>query len=173
MKRGRKKRDELKSLIQKVEWDKPSLNFTELVMEEVEAQEPVINPDLKVLLKRNGIENLFPDFTHSIITQVEAHDFHTTYKPIITKKAWFIIISMILIFVLYLSFSEQTSKSPGGGLTPYFINTGNLLNIILTNVYYIPALYLVTFISISTLLIMDYLLRTKGQSHEAKSRASL
>jgi hypothetical protein len=173
MKMARKKRDELKSLIQKVERDKPPLNFTDLVMEEVEAQESVINPDLKVLLKRNGIENLSPDFTHRIMTQVEARDFHTRDKPIITKKAWLIIISAILVFVLYLSFSEQTSKPPGGGLTPYFINIGNTLNIILTNVYSIPALYLVTFISISTLLIMDYLLRTKGQGHEAKSRASL
>lgn len=167
---ARKKRDELKDLIQKVELDKPSLNFTDLVMEEVEVQEPIINPALKVLLKRNGIETLSIDFTHSIITQVEVHDFHTTYKPIITKKAWLVIISVVVFFVLYLGSSEQTLKSPDG-LAKYFTSIGNKLNTILINVNSVPSLYLITFISVSALLVMDYLLRIPSQSHGTKPRA--
>src|SRR4051812_17151041 len=169
MKMPSKKRDELKSLIQKVELDKPSLNFTDLVMEEIKSPEPVINPALKILLKRNGIENLSMDFTHRIITQVEGHDFRTTFAPIVTRKAWFIILSAISVFVLYLVLSKPTV----GGLTHYFVDIGNALNIILTNVYSIPSLFLITIISMGTLMLMDYLLRIRNQSHQTKSGATL
>jgi hypothetical protein len=172
MKMTNRKTDALKRLIRKTELDKPSLNFTNLVMEEVEAQEPIINPMLKALLKRNGIEDPSIDFTHSIIAQIEAHDLRTAYKPIISQKVWLIIISIVVFLVFYLGFSEQASK-PTDGLTPYFIGIGNTLNTILTSVNSVPSLYLITFISMSALLVMDYLLRTIFKSHETKSRASL
>jgi hypothetical protein len=170
MKMASEKRDELKSLIQKLELDKPSLNLTEFVMEEIEAQEPVINPALKSLLKRSGIENVPIDFTPSIMTLVEVHDFQPTYKPVISKKVWLIIISVAAFFVLHLGSSEQTLKSPSG-LTTYFIRIGNKLNTILTNVNSVPSLYLVTFISLSALFVMDYLLKIRSQSHGTKPRA--
>lgn len=167
IKMANKKSNDLKNLIQKTELDTPSLNFTDLVMKEVEVQEPIINPVLKTLLKRNGLENPSIDFTHSIITQIEAYDLHTTYKPIISQKVWLIIISAIVFFVSYFYFSEQASKSPSG-LTPYFISIGNALNTILTSVNSVPSVYLITSISIGALLVMDYLLRTRLQSHDTK-----
>jgi hypothetical protein len=164
---GNKKRDPLKSLIRKVEPDTPSLNFTDLVMEEVQAQEPVINPALKALLKRNGIENPSSDLTHRILAHIEAQGVHTTYKPIITKKAWSIITAAVVLFVTFLGYSDQTSKSPEG-LTPFFISIGHTLNAVVTNTNTTPSLYLLTFISIGVLLVMDYLL-TGARSHETKS----
>jgi hypothetical protein len=161
-----KKRDSIKSLIQNVELDKPCHNFTDMVMEEVMTQnEPVISPVLKSLLKGHGIENASMDFTQSIMNQVEAHTYHTTYKPIIAKKVWLIIISTTSIFALYLGFYEQIPKSPGG-LTPYFIHIGNTLSATMTKVNSVPSLYLITIISLSTLLVTDYLLRIGGQRHE-------
>ena len=51
MKMTNNKRELLKSLIQKVEPDRPSANFTRVVMEEVMAQrEAVVNPALTSLL---------------------------------------------------------------------------------------------------------------------------
>jgi hypothetical protein len=173
MKAVNKKNDVLKSLIQKVELDKPTPNFTALVMEEVAAQnEIVINPALKSLLKRNGIEKPSVGFTHSIMSQVEGCDFKPAYKPIISKKAWRIIIAAAVFFFLCLGYSEHASTSPGG-LTPYFINIGNTLNTIFTKVNSVPSLYLITFISLSALLVLDYLLRIRGQSHEKKSQTFL
>jgi hypothetical protein len=163
-----KKRDPLKSLIRKVKLDKPSLSFTDLVMEEVKAQkEAVINPALKSLLKRNGIENPSIEFTRSVITQVEALDFQRTYKSIITKKVWLIIISGIGLLVLYAGLSGETLKSPEG-LTRYFIDIGNALSTLLSRVNFIPPLYAITFISLGGLLVTDYLLRIRSQSQETK-----
>lgn len=172
-KMANKKRDPLKSLIRKVDLDKPSLNFTAMVMEEVMAQkEAVINPELKSLLKRNGLESASIDFTQTVMAQVRVSDFHTTNKSIITKKVWFIIIAALVFLVLYLGFSEQT-PTPTVGLTPYFIDIGNTLSTILTNVNSMSSLYLVTVISLSGLLVTDYLLRIRSQGPKSKSQASL
>lgn len=167
-----KKNDILKKLIQKVELDKPALYFTALVMEEVEAEvqnEVVINPALKSLVKRHGVEKPSTDFTHRIMTQVKGLDFKTTHRPIISKKAWRIIAAASVCFVVCLGVSEQASPSPQG-LTPYFIDMGNTLNTIFAKVNAVPSLYLITFIAISVLLLMDYLLKIKGQTHERKSQ---
>jgi hypothetical protein len=162
------KRDPLKSLIRKVELDKPSLRFTDLVMEEVKAQnEAVTNPALKPLLKRNGVENPSIAFTQKVMAQVEALDSQTTYKSVIPKKVWLAMTSGMVFFVLYLCFSEETLKTPLG-LTRYFIHIGNALSAVLTSVNSIPPLYPVIVISVSGLLVTDYLLqiRSQGQNSE-------
>ena len=167
-----KKRDPLKSLIQKVELDKPSVNFTRVVMEEVRAQkEAVVNPALKSLLKRNGIEDLSIDFTQNVMAQVEKSDFHTSHQPIVPKKVWLIIISAIFCLGLYLGFAEQSSKSPDG-LTRYFLDIGNAMTTLLTGVNFVPRVYLITIISLSGLLVTDYLLRNRSRNQETKSQAS-
>lgn len=164
-----KKSDRLKSLIQKVELDEPTTNFTALVMEEVEAQnEVVVNPSLKLLLKRSGIEKPAANFTDSIMTRVEAQDYNTAYKPIISNRVWRIIIVAAVLFLLWLGFTRQASSSDG--LTPYFINIGNVLNAIFANVSSIPPLYAITIVSLSALLVMDYLIKIRSQSHEKRSR---
>jgi hypothetical protein len=167
-----KKRDPLKSLIQKVELDKPSLNFTGLVMDEVRAQkEAVVSPALKSLLERTGIENVSIEFTQTVMARVETLDFHATYKPIISKKVWLIITSAIVFLGFYLGFSEPTQKS-ADGLTPYFIDFGNALNTFLTSVNSVPSPYLITVISLSGLLVTDYLLRIGSQRQVSKSQTS-
>ena len=168
------KNDILKLLIQKVELDKPSRDFTASVMKEIAVQhEAFLNPELQSLLKRSGIEKPRPGFTQDIMSRVEAADFNVMHKPIISKKVWLIAFAATAGFVvLCLSFSEPESVSPNG-LTLYFINLGNTLNTILTNVKSVSSLYLITFISLSALLVMDYLLRIRGRRHETKSRASL
>ncbi len=159
-----KKRAPLKSLIRKVELDKPSLNFTDLVMEEVMAQkEAVITPALKSLLKRNGIENASINFTQTVMVQVKVRDFHATHESIVPKKIRLIIISAMVLLVLYLGLSEQDPRSTDG-LAKYFIDVGNALTTILTSVNSTPSLYLITIISLGGLLVTDYLLRTRRQS---------
>lgn len=167
------KKDILKILIRKAELDTLPRNFTAIVMEEIAAQhEAVINPEVKSLLKRSGVEKPLPGFTQCVMAQVEAVDFKAAYKPIINKKVWLIIFAVAVVFVvLCLNFSEPGSSSPNG-LTSYFINIGGTLNTILTNVSSVPSLYLITFISLGALLVTDYLLRTRGPSLETKSRAS-
>ncbi len=166
------KNDILKLYIQKVELDKPSRDFTATVMEEIAVQhEALFNPELQSLLKRNGIEKPRPGFTQGVMARVEAADFNIIHRPIISKKVWLIAFATTVAFVvLCLGFSQSESASPNG-LTPYFINFGKALNTILTHVKSVPSLYQITFISLSALLVMDYLLRAR--SRETKSRASL
>lgn len=167
-----KKKDMLKKVIQKVDLDKPTLNFTASVMNEIKAEaedEVVVNPALNSLLKRNGIEKPSADFTRRIMAQVAALDLKTTSKPIIHKNSWYIITTSAVLFAFALSVPQQTSTAPQI-LTPYLINIGNTLNAIFTSVNAVPSLYLVTFMSTSMLLVIDYLIKIKDQHREKNRR---
>ena len=166
-----KKNDILKAIIQKVELDQPAPNFTEVVMNEVKAEahnEVVINRALKSLLIRTGIEIPQAGFTRNIMTQIKEHNINATIKPIISKNVWRLIGIAGVFFVGLLLFSEQTSTSPQG-LTPYFMNVGKTLNTIFVHSRAVPPLYLITFISVSVLLLVDYILNTKINSEKNRT----
>lgn len=162
-----KERDLLKHIIHKCELDKPTANFTSVVMEEIVVEDVVtFNPVVRSLLKRYGIEEPSVDFTHRIVTQVYKHKSIASYKPLISFKMRCIIATSLTAFIISLNFSEHASASPTG-LTLYLTRFGRMLNAIFMTVKSIPSLYLLTFISLSILLAMDYLLknkRTKTQS---------
>ena len=157
----RKKNDILKKLIQKIELDEPPVNFTESVMKEVRveaSQEVVINAGLKSLLKRHAVEKPATDFTNDIMIQVKSLESKTTYKPIITKKAWQIIFTALVCSGTGLIFSDSPSTAPNG-LTSYFVKFGDVLNTIFVDAN--VSLYLTTIFSTGVLLLVDYLLKVK------------
>jgi hypothetical protein len=166
---GNKKDDILKKIIQKVELDKPALNFTASVMKDVEAEasnEVVVNPALKSILKRNAIEKPTLDFTKDIMIKVENLESKTTYKPIITLKAWRIIFIVLVCLVVGLIISDRPSRPPEG-LTSCFVRMGDALNAIFQKSN--ASLYLITIFSGGLLLLMDYFLKIKGKTRENRS----
>lgn len=169
---GIKKDDILKKIIQKVELDEPASDFTALVMKEVVAEsqgEVIADPVIKSLLKRHTIEKPPADFTRQVMTQVVFHEGKTTYKPIITKKTWYFVATLIAFFLVMLDVSEKVPTSPQG-LTSYFSVVGRALNSIFTFVSGASSLYLLTFIAIGVLLLADYLLTKIGWRREHKSQ---
>jgi hypothetical protein len=166
---GNKKDDILKTIIQKVELDKPAVNFTASVMKEVAAEacnEVVVNPALKSILKRNAIEKPALDFTKDIMIKVENLESKTIYKPIITLKAWRIIFTVLICLVVGLIVSDRPSTPPDG-LTSYFVRMGDTLNTIFAQAN--GSLYLITIFSGGLLLLMDYFLKSKAQTRENRS----
>jgi hypothetical protein len=163
-----KKADILKKLLQKTELDKAPDSFTASVMEEIVSQnEVVVNPALQMLLKRNGVEKPSLNFTDDVMTQVVL-EASSAYQPIISKKAWGRISVAIVLFVLVLAFTGRNQTSPGG-LSPYFINTGNAISKFFSNLDSLPSLFMITFFSMGVLLVMDYVLRDRGRSTATKS----
>ena len=169
---GIKKDDILKKVIQKVELDKPAPDFTALVMKEVIAEcqgEVIADPVIKSLLKRYTIEKPSADFTRQVMTQVVSPEGKTAYKPIITKKVWYFVATLIVFLLFMLDVSEKVSTSPQG-LTSYFSVVGRALNSIFTSVSGASSLYLLTFIAIGVLLLADYFLTNIGWKREQKSQ---
>jgi hypothetical protein len=156
-----RKSDLLKSLIKKTELDKPPLSFTILVMQEIEAsakEEPVTNPELRLLMKRHTMETPSVAFTNEIMAKIQNHDFKIPGEPILSKKGWNILVAAVVIIFTSLVFFEGTSTS-ADGLTPYLITIGQILNIIFRKVNAISPLYLITLISFGSLFVLDYFLR--------------
>jgi hypothetical protein len=163
-----KKADILKKLIHKTELDKAPDSFTAAVMEEIVSQNEVVaNPALQMLLKRNGVEKPSLNFTDDVMTQV-VKGASSSYEPIIRKKTWGRISVAIVIFVLVLAFTGRNQTSPGG-LSPYFINTGNAINKLFSTLESLPSLFMITLFSMGVLLVMDYVLRERGRTTATKS----
>lgn len=155
------KDDILKKCIRSVEPDKPASNFTEMVMNEIQAEvqnEVVINPALKSLLQQIAVEIPSSDFTQTIMSQVEIID--RKQEPIIRKNAWYMIGTAVAVLIGLLGFSEQASKSPQI-LTLSVVGMGNELSTIFSGISTVPSVYLLTVISISVLLLIDYFLRER------------
>lgn len=151
---------EFKQLIRSVKPDEPPLGFTAFVLNEIQAEiqdKVVVNPELKSLLQRTIIENPMSDFTDSTMNRIKADSHNVFSKPIISKKAWIIIAGAITFFAVILSFVSQTSDQEPT-LTPFF---GNTFNTIFKHITAIPSLYILTLISVSILLLMDYFMRTR------------
>jgi len=165
------KKDEiLKRLLQTVEPEKTPPGFTAFVMKEVEAaarQEVVINPALKSLLKRSGLENPPADFTACVMTQVEGIKSRTVDEPIIGKRAWGIILLWISLIV-FLGLRDKTSIAKQD-LDTYSLIMGHTLHTVFGAVQRIPSLYLIVLISLSGLLLMDYVVKRLAQNREKKN----
>ena len=147
----------LKDLIQRAGLDKPASDFTSIVMKEIMTEEEAaINPALQSLLKRSGTETLPVDFTQRVIMQIEAYEFKTA-QPIISRKVWYISAVAVLLLVIYIGLSGQTSTDPGG-LSTYVGIIGNSLASFFTTVSSIPTLYTILFISVGALVLLDYFL---------------
>lgn len=72
------------------------------------------------LMKKASLESPTKDFTSKVMSQVLAVDKKTTitYRPLISRTTWFIILLSIVALVIYiLSFSEPNSSS--------WLNTSN------------------------------------------------
>lgn len=156
-----KRHEIFKGLIKKADLDSPPVNFTSLVMEQVQEEsknEFVIDPVLQQLLKRNAVINAPQNLTHLVMSQVKILSISKPYKPIIGTKAWLIIsttVAMLIVCLILIDKYSTTSQR----LSSHYINISNELNAILHLLYSIPTIYIITIISFSVLFIMDYLLK--------------
>ena len=156
-----RKSDPLKRLLKRTALDKPTLDFTMSVMREIEAEakgETIINPELKILVRRQAMDIPSVGFTQKIINRVRVNDFENFNEPIISRKAWSVLVATVLLIAIFVGFSDEGAISHQG-LVPHFIKIGNIFSTIFMKAYALPTLYLTTFMALGGLLIMDYILR--------------
>jgi len=158
----------IKSQIQKIGLDKPSSDFTDVIMKEIAAgpeNEVSDNLLLKSLL-HHSLEKPPADFAQRIMSQVKAHDFKTEFKPVISGKTWGAIVLATTALSIWRLFSDQAASESPLGLTPFFVDLGDKLNNIFTSV---PSLYLITFFALSALLLTDHFLnRYKNATNKSQ-----
>ncbi len=161
-----KEKHTTKKLIQNIDLDTPSVNFTDKVMTKVNSiPDELILKDviLTSLLKENSLEVPNPYFSTNIMNKVNAN-FVADYKPIISKKSWNIIFLFFTGFIGYILLSKPTISNQNKYVSEFSTFFNNLIsdlgNSLVQNIE-IPSILIVSILCLSLLLLLDAALRTK------------
>lgn len=155
-----------KKLLESIDLDLPSIDFTDKVMAKVNiVPDEVILKDrvLASLLKKNSLEVTNPDFSTKIMAKVSAN-FVADYKPIISKKSWNIIFLFFTSFIIYVFFAKPTITQNNSYISKFSMISNNLItdlgNSLMQHIQ-IPSILIVSILCLSVLLLIDTALRSK------------
>ncbi|MDB5155833.1 MAG: hypothetical protein JWR50_540, partial [Mucilaginibacter sp.] len=100
------KKDVFKKVLKLAAADTPAANFTESVMDTIEA-DAVREAALKALLQQPETEGPAFNFTANVMAQITVNDQSVVFKPIITKKVWYGIAAVTLVFLVLIGLSNS------------------------------------------------------------------
>lgn len=156
---SRYKKDIFREVISKAEAQKPTDDIADLVMQQITAStqdEVTISPALESLLQHAA--DMAPlDLTRNVMTQVNPQQAQVIYKPIISKRAWYVIaasVLCILITATWLGGSEQHAFSSSIG--------GNTIKQVGT----LPPVYIITLTFAGLLLVLEHLITNGLKLHK-------
>ena len=142
------KRDVFTQVLKLAPAGKPAANFTESVMGAIEA-DAVREAALKSLLQQPETEGPAFNFTANVMAQITAKDQSVVFKPIITQKAWYVIVAVAMLFLLLIGLSNSATHQ---------VPNQNEIADLLKHINSLPVVYLIAVIIASPLLFIDYLL---------------
>ena len=146
------RKDAFRKVIRVVPADQPDANFTDKLMSEIHAdleREEV----LKALLQHQLVEGPSFSFTANVMSQLNAQSKRLVFKPIITKRAWLVIASVLAVLILLIGLvNTSTQHSP---------TSQSIVANALSYIRQIPSLYLIVLPLAAVLLMVD-LLFNKG-----------
>ena len=101
-----------KLIRESLKMEQPSIDFTNKIMNQIEAVDAKQEKALGSLLKKNTLESPSLNFTARVMAEVEKASIKVADTPIISKKAWvFISIFVGSIFVVTLLTGEKDTAS--------------------------------------------------------------
>ncbi|MCA0930854.1 hypothetical protein LCM02_00230 [Lutimonas saemankumensis] len=147
--------------------EKPSLDFTDKIMNHIEAKNSKEELALGSLLKRTSMESPSLNFTDRVMAQIEKASSLVVEKPLISKKIW-ILISVIVgsIFTYVLLTGEKNaaaSEAIDGAVQKVGGAFSNSLSFELPALLTSPIFGLSIF-ALSSLLFFDYFMRNRKVS---------
>ncbi|MGF7078772.1 hypothetical protein [Mucilaginibacter sp. UYCu711] len=149
------KKDRFRKIIKLAADENPAVDFTASVMKTIEA-DLQRETALKALLQQEEAVGPAFNFTANVMAQIAADKHAAVYKPIITRKAWYGIAAMMVVFFLLLFVANSSTQ-----------NTAHKNRIVdaINYTHSIPPIYLMALVIVVILLLADYLLtRLKGKT---------
>ena len=161
---SKNKDEHIKDFININSIDKAPVNFTSKVMQDVfmsSNEEALKSKELNSLLKRTAIEKPSYDFVANIMDQVAIQK-EIQYKPLISKKAWFIISATIVVLLLsvFLTDAPKESSSLLNQVSPYLDQAHQVFTNPFKNIAFSPLLTM-SLLCLSSMLIFDTLLKRR------------
>ncbi|GAA4094109.1 hypothetical protein [Mucilaginibacter panaciglaebae] len=149
------KDDKLKQLLKQADADKTAEGFTESVMKMIEG-DTVRETTLKVLLKQHPAEGPSFDFTAAVMRQINVNPKPFTIRPIITKKAWYVITAVFTLTVLTIVVLPDAAPSNAA------VGDSSITSVI-NQLQAVPATYVLAAVAVAVLLLGDYLLTQRSK----------
>jgi len=143
-----------------LEIQEPSSDFSNNVMEQILASESKEEKALTALFQKHVLKEPSLDFTRKVMQAVEIKDQKIVYEPVIGKKTWFFIGSLIAIIFVY-SFSNLDFSSPTNIYMESFLSKfSGLLSFDFPS-FSISPLYAIGAFALGSLLTLDYYLKNR------------
>lgn len=160
-----KKLDKL--IRESLKMEQPSVDFTNKIMNQIEAVDEKQEKALGSLLKKNTLESPSLNFTARVMAEVEKASVRVADTAIISKKAWtFIILFVSSIFVYALLTGEKNTAT-----TQAIEGTMKKVDNLLTNsmTFDLPEiltspLFGLSIFALSSLLFLDYFMKNRKLS---------
>lgn len=152
-----------KFIKQNLDIQEPSKDFSGNVMEEIYALDLKKDKALSSLMQKHVLEAPSLNFASRVMASIEQKSEIKAYQPVIGKKVWFLIISVVaLIFVYtFLQLDFTASKHI------YLENLQNKVNSLFLFEFpslSISPLFGLSIFALSSLLFLDYFIRNRRLS---------
>jgi len=161
---SKKKEDIFKKLIDANAIDKAPVDFTKKVMQDVSIlsnEELLEDKILTSILKRSSIEKTSKNFVSIVLNTIEIKN-QVKYQPVINKKAWFIITTILILLVLYIIFYDSPAETTSifSSATLYIDSFSNAFSNFI-NGFKLSSIFTISLIALSSLLVLDFSLKNR------------
>ncbi len=140
--------------------EKPSTSFSNELMQQIHALENENEKVLSSLLQKHSLEKPSVNFTSRIMREINAVSSQSVYQPVISKKVWFVIFSVILSFVIFAIFNFDNTAIQVKYIDGIVQKMSESLSYELPELISSPLMALSMF-ALSSLLILDRFLHRK------------
>ncbi len=149
-----------KFIKQNMEIEKPSLEFTEKVMDQVLASESKKEKALASLIQKHTLNKPSLDFTSKVMISLPQNSPAFVYQPVIGKKAWYLILFSLLLIGVYVFFSADSTPTQTNIINAYITKFGSLFSFKMPYIFTSP-LFALSIFALSSLLLLDYFIRNR------------
>lgn len=150
------KKNIFKKVIKLAADQNPYANFTNVVMQTIEA-DLQRETALKALLQKDEAVGPSFSFTANVMAGIKTTKPKFVYQPIISKKAWYAIAALLLIFIAVVCLTGPAGNPKAAGT--------NRINFLIGYITQIPLIYIMAAVVGAALLITDYLVNRAKVAH--------
>jgi len=144
--------------------EKPSSHFSGNLMQQIDAKETEKESALASLIQKHTLEQPTANFTASIMQGIILHEGLpiSAYQPVISKKIWFVLSSIILFVVVYTVLNFDNAPPEYSYIQDFVSKIDGAFSVKLPSILTSPILALSLF-ALSSLLLLDRFLHRKEQ----------
>ena len=145
---------------QNLDIQEPSKDFSGNVMEQIYALDLEKDKALSSLMQKHVLEAPSINFTSRLMASIEQQSKITAYKPVIGKKVWFLITSVIVFIFVYVFLKSDFAIKENIYLENLIGKLNNLFVFEYPSLDISPIFGLGIF-ALSSLLFLDYFIRNR------------